>query len=118
MALEECLTFPFSTPEGLPGAMSSFTLSDAEEAARDFELPEMVQTTFYAMLLNDAVELGIVSGFMATNLKVALEGLRCGLLLSLGCTSTARPSGGTATPADSPGVTPQTCIFCCLRSLH
>ena len=36
----------------------------------------MVQAMFYAMLLNDAVELGIVSGFMAVDLKLTLEGLR------------------------------------------
>ena len=42
----------------------------------DFELPEMVQATFYATLLNDAVELGIVSGFLASDLKLSLEGLR------------------------------------------
>ncbi|KAJ8426088.1 LOW QUALITY PROTEIN: hypothetical protein Cgig2_006569 [Carnegiea gigantea] len=42
----------------------------------DSELPEMVQVTFYTMLLNDAVELGIVSVFMATDLKETLEGLR------------------------------------------
>jgi len=51
-------------------------LSDAERAAFNFELPEMVQKTFYAMLLNDAVELDIVSSFMAGDLKLTLEGLR------------------------------------------
>ncbi|KAJ8434327.1 hypothetical protein Cgig2_010944 [Carnegiea gigantea] len=45
-----------------------FALFNEEEAARDFELPEMVQTTFYAMLLNNAVELDIVSRFMAADL--------------------------------------------------
>ncbi|KAJ8430929.1 hypothetical protein Cgig2_033557 [Carnegiea gigantea] len=53
-----------------------FTLSDAERAALDFELPKMVQVRFYAMLLNDAVELGIVSGFIAVDLKLTLEGMR------------------------------------------
>ncbi|KAJ8419943.1 LOW QUALITY PROTEIN: hypothetical protein Cgig2_020753 [Carnegiea gigantea] len=53
-----------------------FTLCDAERAAFDFELPEMVQVTFYAVLLTDAVELGIVSGFIAVDLKLTLEGLR------------------------------------------
>jgi len=50
--------------------------STLEEAAHDFELPKMVQATFYAMLLNDAVELGIVNRFMAIDLKATLEGLR------------------------------------------
>ncbi|KAJ8439414.1 hypothetical protein Cgig2_001754 [Carnegiea gigantea] len=62
------------------------TGSYGEEAAHDFELPEMVQATFYAMLINDAIGLGIVSGFIAANLKASLEGLH-GRLLSLGCTS-------------------------------
>jgi len=53
-----------------------FTLPDAERAALDFELPEMVQATFYGMLLNDAVKLGTVSGFLAVDLKLNLEGLR------------------------------------------
>jgi len=33
-----------------------FTLSDAEEATRDFNIPEMVQITFYAMVVNDALD--------------------------------------------------------------
>ncbi|KAJ8429187.1 hypothetical protein Cgig2_028760 [Carnegiea gigantea] len=53
-----------------------FTLPEAERAALDFELPEMVQATFYPMLLNDTVELGIVSGFLVDDLKLTLEGLR------------------------------------------
>ena len=36
----------------------------------------MVQATFYAMLLNDVIELGIVSSFLAVGLKLTLEGLR------------------------------------------
>ena len=38
----------------------------------DFKLPQMVQVTFYAMLLNEAVELGVVHDFMAEGLKSAL----------------------------------------------
>ncbi|KAJ8424397.1 hypothetical protein Cgig2_006319 [Carnegiea gigantea] len=48
----------------------------ARRAALDFELLEMVQTTFYAMLLNEAVELGVVSGPIAVDLKLPLEDLR------------------------------------------
>ncbi|KAJ8428395.1 LOW QUALITY PROTEIN: hypothetical protein Cgig2_029018 [Carnegiea gigantea] len=55
-----------------------FTLSNAEEVACAFELPEMA--TFYAILLNDAVEVGIASRFMAVDLKATLEGLWRGLL--------------------------------------
>ncbi|KAJ8428792.1 hypothetical protein Cgig2_009977 [Carnegiea gigantea] len=46
------------------------------ERLSDFELPEMVQATFYAMLLNEAAELGVVHGFMAEGLKAALGRLR------------------------------------------
>jgi len=42
----------------------------------DFELPKMMQATFYTMLLNEAVELDVVHGFMAKGLKSALVGLR------------------------------------------
>jgi len=42
----------------------------------DFEVPEMIHTTFYAILLNDAAELGILSGPIAVDLKLTLEGLR------------------------------------------
>ncbi|KAJ8422375.1 hypothetical protein Cgig2_006445 [Carnegiea gigantea] len=52
------------------------TLSDAEEAVCDFELLEMVHATFYAMVLNGAMELDVVSRFLASDLKATLEGLR------------------------------------------
>jgi len=58
------------------GRLPRFTLSNAERAALDFKLPEMIQVTFYAMLLNDAAELGIVSSPIAVDLKLTLEGLR------------------------------------------
>ncbi|KAJ8441292.1 hypothetical protein Cgig2_013399 [Carnegiea gigantea] len=58
----------------------SFTLPDTEEARRYFNIPEIMQATCYAMLLNDAVGLSLVSGDMARGLKATLEGLR-GLLL-------------------------------------
>jgi len=51
-------------------------LPDADEATHDFNIPEIVQATFYAMLLNDAVELSLVSRDMARSLKSTLEGLR------------------------------------------
>jgi len=43
-------------------------LPKAEAKAADFELPEMIHATFYAMLLNEAVELGAVRGFMTEGL--------------------------------------------------
>ncbi|KAJ8429572.1 hypothetical protein Cgig2_023778 [Carnegiea gigantea] len=59
-------------PRSLPEDCPRFSLPEAEGAATDFELPEMVQATFYVMLLNEAVELGVVLGFMAEGLKSAL----------------------------------------------
>ena len=51
-------------------------MSEAKGAAADFELPEIVQETFYAILLNEAVDLGVVHAFMAVGLKSAPVGLR------------------------------------------
>ncbi|KAJ8448911.1 hypothetical protein Cgig2_030767 [Carnegiea gigantea] len=48
----------------------------AEGAMTDFELPEMVHATFYTMLLNEAIALGVARDFMAEGLKSALVGLR------------------------------------------
>jgi len=56
--------------------MSDFILVDAEEAARDFRLPGLAQVTFYAMVVNEALELGILSRGSATELKSALTSLR------------------------------------------
>ncbi|KAJ8429885.1 hypothetical protein Cgig2_014165 [Carnegiea gigantea] len=53
-----------------------FSLLEAEGAVVGFELLEMVQVTFYAMLLNEAVEFGVVRCFMAEGVKSALVGLR------------------------------------------
>jgi len=62
-------------PRRLPGPMSELCTARAEEVACNFELPGMVSATFYAMLLIDVVELGIVNRFMIVDLKVTLEGL-------------------------------------------
>ncbi|KAJ8427690.1 hypothetical protein Cgig2_003601 [Carnegiea gigantea] len=53
-----------------------FTLPDAEEAAHDFNILEIVQATFHAMLLNNAVRLSLVSRDMARGLKSTLQGLQ------------------------------------------
>ncbi|KAJ8426919.1 hypothetical protein Cgig2_010437 [Carnegiea gigantea] len=65
------------------GLCPSFTLPDAKEAARDFDIPKIIQATFYAMVVNDTVELSIVSKDMARALKSILR---------------AWPSGGAAPP--------------------
>jgi len=51
-------------------------LTASERAAADFELLEMVQAAFYAMLLNAAVELCMIRRFMVEGLKSSLVGLR------------------------------------------
>ena len=51
-------------------------MPEAEEAAADFELLEVVQATFYTILLNEAIELGVVRSFIAEGLKSSLVGLR------------------------------------------
>ncbi|KAJ8430517.1 LOW QUALITY PROTEIN: hypothetical protein Cgig2_012916 [Carnegiea gigantea] len=66
---------PCPLPEDFHALCPRFSMLEAKGTAADFELPEMVQATFYAMLLNKAVELGAVRGFMAECLKSALVGL-------------------------------------------
>ncbi|KAJ8444806.1 hypothetical protein Cgig2_014995 [Carnegiea gigantea] len=67
---------PCLLPDDYQDLCPRFTLPDVEKAAVDFEVPKMVQATFYAILLNDVVGLGIVSGFIVVDLKLTLEGLR------------------------------------------
>ncbi|KAJ8431710.1 hypothetical protein Cgig2_005217 [Carnegiea gigantea] len=66
---------PRPLPEDYYVLCPRFLLPQAEGIAADFELPEMVQATFYVMLLNEAVELGVVRGFVAEGLKSALVAL-------------------------------------------
>ncbi|KAJ8453190.1 LOW QUALITY PROTEIN: hypothetical protein Cgig2_008074 [Carnegiea gigantea] len=62
---------PRLLPEDYRELCLHFVLS--KEAVRDFELSKMVQANFYAILLNDTVGLGIVSGFIAADLMTSLE---------------------------------------------
>jgi len=48
----------------------------AQEAAREFELPEMPQAVFLAMLLNDTVKLGVLRECMIGVMESALKELR------------------------------------------
>ena len=54
----------------------SFTLADVEEEAHDLNILEIVEATFYAMVLNDAMELSVVSRDMDGGLKLTSKGLR------------------------------------------
>ncbi|KAJ8442977.1 LOW QUALITY PROTEIN: hypothetical protein Cgig2_019550 [Carnegiea gigantea] len=55
---------PRPLPDDYRDLCLRFMLSDVKRAALDFELPEMVQATFYPMLLNDVVELGRVRSIL------------------------------------------------------
>ena len=53
-----------------------FLLAEAETAAAEFELPEIVQAIFYAMLLNESIKLGVAHEYTAERMKSSLVGLR------------------------------------------
>ncbi|KAJ8427425.1 hypothetical protein Cgig2_019037 [Carnegiea gigantea] len=67
---------PRPSPEDFHALCPRFSLSEAEGAAVDFELLEIVQMTFYDMLLIEAVELGVAHNFTAESMKSSLVGLR------------------------------------------
>ncbi|KAJ8446284.1 hypothetical protein Cgig2_005815 [Carnegiea gigantea] len=53
-----------------------FLLEDAKDDTRDFQIPELVQAIFYAMVVNEALELHILSRGSTKGLKSAFTGLR------------------------------------------
>ncbi|KAJ8429312.1 hypothetical protein Cgig2_025068 [Carnegiea gigantea] len=59
-----------------------FILADAEEAAHDFHIPELVQAIFYAIVVNKALELGVLRRSLVEDLKSALIGLRNNILIA------------------------------------
>jgi len=75
MALEGVLCPNQSLQENYQDLYLTFTFSDAVEATHNFNMPKMIQATFYAMVVNNALELGVMSRDMAEALKSALEGL-------------------------------------------
>ena len=50
-----------------------FDLDMAKESTRDFCIAEMTYVVFYAMVVNDAFELGVVNRELAKHLKSSLE---------------------------------------------
>ncbi|KAJ8434358.1 hypothetical protein Cgig2_031604 [Carnegiea gigantea] len=66
---------PRLLPENYHKLCPPFDLLVAEEAAPDFCIVEMIQAVFYAMVVNEALELGVLSGDLAEHLKLWLEGL-------------------------------------------
>ena len=67
---------PRPLPKGFSGLCPGFSLPEAELAATELGLPEMVQATFYAMLLKDAIELGAAHEFTGDEMKSVLMDLR------------------------------------------
>jgi len=67
---------PLILPSDHEDLCSEFDLATAEEAARDFGLLEMPQVVFLAILLNDAVKLGVLCGWMIGIMELALKELR------------------------------------------
>jgi len=67
---------PWPLHENYDDLCPYFIWAGAEEVAHDFCLPELVQVTFYAMVVNDVLKLGLLCRGMAAVLKSALPGLR------------------------------------------
>ncbi|KAJ8445655.1 hypothetical protein Cgig2_009056 [Carnegiea gigantea] len=65
-------------PKDFRSICSDFDLTTAEQAAAHYELPELPQAIFYAMLLNEAGKLGVLHGPRLRSLEVALTELRWG----------------------------------------
>jgi len=62
-------------PEDHYDLCADFILANAQEATWDFCLPELVEATFYAVVVNDALELGMLSRGLAPIMKSVLTGL-------------------------------------------
>jgi len=67
---------PSHLPKDFQALCSSNELDVAEEAAGHFELPELPQVIFYAMLLNVAERLGVLHGHTLWVMESALIELR------------------------------------------
>ena len=70
------LRLPHPLPEDPHVLWPRFSLAEAESAAAEFELPEIVQAIFYVMLLNEAVKLAVAHEYTAESMKSSLVGLR------------------------------------------
>ncbi|KAJ8437037.1 hypothetical protein Cgig2_025884 [Carnegiea gigantea] len=71
--------FPSSPfPKDFRSLCPDFDLATAEQAAAHYELPELPQAIFYAILLNEAEKLSILHGPRFQSLEVALTELRWG----------------------------------------
>ena len=55
---------------------SNFVLTVAGEYTQDYEVPELPQVVFLAMLLNDVVKLSVLRGWMIRVMESTLKELR------------------------------------------
>ncbi|KAJ8426754.1 hypothetical protein Cgig2_029423 [Carnegiea gigantea] len=76
LAMEERFASALPLSRRIPCLMPTFSLSEAEGAAAEFELFEIVQATFYATLLNEAIKPGVAHDLTAESMKSSLVGLR------------------------------------------
>jgi len=66
---------PLPLPSDYKDLCPDFDLATTKETTRDFEVAEVPQVVFVAMLLNDAVKLSILHGWMTGMMESALTEL-------------------------------------------
>ena len=66
---------PSPLPKDFQALCPSYELAVGKEAAGCFELPELPQVIFYAMLLNEAERLGVLHGQMLRIIELTLTEL-------------------------------------------
>ena len=76
MASKGCRAASTSPPRELSGIMPRLFLIGGRAGCGELGLPELVQATFYAMLLNDAVEFGAAHEFTGDEMKSVLMDLK------------------------------------------
>ncbi|KAJ8427967.1 hypothetical protein Cgig2_024776 [Carnegiea gigantea] len=69
------LRLPRPLPEDFNVLCPCFSLAEAEAAAAESELPEIIQAMFYTMLLTKMLKLGVVQKYTAERIKSLLVGL-------------------------------------------
>jgi len=67
---------PRLLPENYHELCPYFDHAMSEEDARDFHILKIIWVVFHAMVVNEALELGVLSSDLAEHLKSCLEGLR------------------------------------------
>jgi len=67
---------PLPLPSDYKDLCTGFDLAMAKQYAQDYDLDETSQVVFLAMLLNDAVKLGVLYGWLIGIMESALKELR------------------------------------------